>query len=153
MALHLGPRESRGSKPALDLFGVKAQPKHPEFLSHPLLLMCEEVDRGRGRVSYRAVIPEDYVNFFREDHQAAIEGFDRFLSATRKVVRERLLRGNKETALARGFIARVRPEDQTELIDDLRAAIVRTLMEYEVRAEGLDESAEMEILIGAAPHG
>ena len=115
--------------------------------------MCEEVDRGRGRVSYRAVIPEDYVNFFREDHQAAIEGFDRFLSATRKVVRERLLRGNKETALARGFIARVRPEDQTELIDDLRAAIVRTLMEYEVRAEGLDASAEMEILIGAAPHG
>ena len=114
--------------------------------------MCAEVDRGRGRVAYRAVIPEDYVNFFREDHDAAIEGFNRFLSATRQVVKERLLRGNRETALARGFIARVRPEDRADLLDDLRAAMVRVLMDYETRAEGLEEPSEMEVLIGAAPH-
>ena len=115
--------------------------------------LCKEIDRGRGRVTYTAVIPEGYVNFFREDHEAAIEGFGRFLTATRRVVRERLLRGNADTAIARGFVARVRPEEQADLIDDLRASIVRTLMEYEMRADGLEEeAAEMEILIGAAPN-
>ncbi len=115
--------------------------------------LVEEIDRGRGRISYRAVIPEGYVNFFREDHEAVLEGFERFMAAMRKVVRERLLRGNGETAMARGFVARVRPEDREDLNDDLRAAVVRTLMEYEMRADGLDddEISEMEVLVGVAP--
>lgn len=115
--------------------------------------LVEEIDRGRGRISYRAVIPEGYVNFFRDDHEAVLEGFERFMAALHKVVRERLLRGNGDTAMARGFVARVRPEDREDLNDDLRAAIVRTLMEYEMRADGLDgdEISEMEILVGVAP--
>ena len=115
--------------------------------------LVEELDRGRGRVTYQAVIPEGYVNFFREDHEAVLEGFNRFLSAMHKVVRERLLRGNSDTALARGFVARVRAEDQAELVDDIRAAIVRTLMDYEMRADGLteEEVADMEVLVGLAP--
>ncbi len=115
--------------------------------------LVEELDRGRGRISYRALVPENYVNFFREDHDAVLEGFDRFLVAMRKVVRERLLRGNGETAMARGFLARVRPEDREDLNDDIRAAIVRTLMEYEMRADGLDDDdvSEMEVLVGVAP--
>jgi predicted transcriptional regulator len=115
--------------------------------------LVEERDHGRGHITYRAVIPEGYVNFFREDHEAVLAGFDRFLSAMRKVVRERLLRGNSESALARGFVARVRRGDMGELADDLRAAMVRTLMEYEARAEGLGEAevAEMELLVGLAP--
>ena len=93
------------------------------------------------------------MNFFCEDQATALEGFERFLGAMRKVVGARLLRGDSSTALARGFVARVRPEDREDLIDDLRAAMVRTLMEYEMRAEGLeaDEVSEMEILVGAAP--
>ncbi len=115
--------------------------------------LVEEIDRGRGRITYRGIVPEGYVNFFREDHEAVLEGFDRFLSAMRKVVRERLLRGNGDTAMARGFVARVRPEDTEDFNDDIRAAIVRTLMEYEMRADGLDDDAvsEMEILVGVAP--
>jgi len=115
--------------------------------------LVEEIDRGRGRITYKAVVPEGYVNFFREDHEAVLEGFERFLSAMRKVVSERLLRGNGETAMARGFVARVRPEDREDFNDDIRAAIVRTLMEYEMRADGLadDAVAEMEILVGVAP--
>jgi predicted DNA-binding transcriptional regulator len=120
------------------------------LMEHGLL---EEIDRGRGHITYRAVIPEGYVNFFSEDHDAVIAGFERFLTATRKVVVERLLKANGSTALARGFVARVRPEDQEDLADDLRAAMVRTLMEYERRAEGLEdeEVAEMEVLIGLSP--
>ncbi|MEE2829314.1 MAG: hypothetical protein VX498_09010 [Myxococcota bacterium] len=115
--------------------------------------LCEAIDHGRGRVTYRGISPEGYVNFFREDHDAAIEGFGRFLTAMRRVVRERLLRGNAETAMARGFLARVRPEDQADLMDDLRASIVRTLMDYELRLDGNEEdAAEMEILLGAAPN-
>jgi predicted DNA-binding transcriptional regulator len=115
--------------------------------------LCEELDRGRGHVTYRALIPEGYVNFFREDHEAAVAGFERFLSAMRKVVRERLLRGNSQTALARGFVARVRQEDAEEFADDLRAAVVRLLMEYESRADGLgdEQLMDMELLIGLAP--
>ncbi len=115
--------------------------------------LVEEIDRGRGRVTYRAIIPEGYVNFFREDQESVLEGFARFLTAMRKVVRERLLRGNGDTAMARGFVARLRPEDAEDFNDDIRAAIVRTLMEYEMRADGLDsnEVAEMEILVGVAP--
>jgi predicted transcriptional regulator len=115
--------------------------------------LVEEIDRGRGHITYRAVIPEGYVNFFSEDHDAVIAGFERFLAATRKVVVERLLKANGSTALARGFVARVRPDDQEDLADDLRAAMVRTLMEYERRAEGLEdeEVAEMEVLIGLSP--
>ncbi len=115
--------------------------------------LVEELDRGRGRISYRGLVPEGYVNFFCEDQATALEGFERFLGAMRKVVGARLLRGDSSTALARGFVARVRPEDREDLIDDLRAAMVRTLMEYEMRAEGLeaDEVSEMEILVGAAP--
>ena len=80
-------------------------------------------------------------------------GFERFLSAVRKVVRHRLLRGNSETAMARGFVARVRAEDCTELNEDLRIAIVRTLMEYERRADGADDESiqPMEVLVGLAP--
>jgi hypothetical protein len=115
--------------------------------------LVEELDHGRGQITYRAVIPEGYVNFFREDHEAVLEGFERFLIALRKVVDQRLLKGNSRTALARGFVARVRPEDAEELVDDLRAAMVRTLMEYERRAGGLEdhEAQEMEILVGVAP--
>ncbi len=115
--------------------------------------LVEEIDRGRGRITYKSIVPVGYVNFFREDHGAALEGFERFLAATRKVVKARLLQGNSDTALARGFVARVRPEEAEDLVDDLRAAMVRTLMEYEMRAEGLsdDEVEEMEVLIGAAP--
>ena len=115
--------------------------------------LCEENDRGRGHVTYRAIIPEGYVNFFREDHEAAVAGFERFLSAMRKVVRERLLRGNSDTALARGFVARVRREDAEDFADDLRASVVRLLMEYESRADGLEdeELQDMELLIGLAP--
>jgi predicted transcriptional regulator len=115
--------------------------------------LVEEIDRGRGRVSYKGVVPERYVNFFRQDHDAAVAGFERFLSAMRKVVRARLLDGDEENSLARGFIARVRPEDREDLVDDLRAAMVRVLMEYETRAEGLDDDdiAEMEVLVAAAP--
>lgn len=115
--------------------------------------LVEEIDRGRGRITYKGVVPEGYVNFFREDHEAVLEGFERFLSAMRKVVRERLLRGNGDTAMARGFVARLRPEDREDFNDDIRAAIVRTLMEYEMRADGLadDAIAEMEILVGVAP--
>ncbi len=115
--------------------------------------LCEEIDRGRGHVTYRAVIPEGYVNFFREDHEAAIAGFERFLAAMRKVVRARLLRGDSDTALARGFVARVREEDAQDFADDLRAAVVRLLMEYESRADGADEGdlQDMELLIGLAP--
>ena len=47
--------------------------------------LVEEINRGRGEVTYRAIIPDGYVNFFREDHEAVLAGFDRFLSATRKV--------------------------------------------------------------------
>ena len=115
--------------------------------------LVEEIDRGRGRISYHGLVPEGYVNFFCEDQNTTLEGFERFLAAMRKVVRARLLRGDSETALARGFVARVRPDEREDLIDDLRAAMVRTLMEYEMRAEGLegDEVTEMEILVGAAP--
>jgi|GEM_PF-1883468 len=115
--------------------------------------LCEENDRGRGHVTYRALIPEGYVNFFREDHEAAVAGFERFLSAMRKVVRERLLRGNSDTALARGFVARVRQEDAEEFADDLRASVVRLLMEYESRADGVEDALlqDMELLIGLAP--
>jgi len=115
--------------------------------------LVEEIDRGRGRFQYRSIVPEGYVNFFREDHEAVLEGFDRFLGAMRKVVRERLLRGNGDTAMARGFIARVRPQDMEDLNDDIRAAIVRTLMEYEMRSDGLEDQdvKEMEILVGLAP--
>jgi len=115
--------------------------------------LVEENDHGRGRITYTALIPEGYVNFFREDHEAVLLGFERFLSAVRKVVRHRLLRGNSETAMARGFIARVRAEDCTELNEDLRIAVVRTLMEYEQRAEGVDddEIKPMEVLVGLAP--
>ncbi|MCP4873680.1 MAG: hypothetical protein GY898_33760 [Proteobacteria bacterium] len=115
--------------------------------------LVEEIDRGRGRITYKGIVPEGYVNFFREDHEAVLEGFERFLSAMRKVVRERLLRGNGDTAMARGFVARLRPEDREDFNDDIRAAIVRTLMEYEMRADGLadDDIAEMEILVGVAP--
>ena len=115
--------------------------------------LVEEIDHGRGRITYSALIPEGYVNFFREDHEAVLLGFERFLSAVRKVVRHRLLRGNSETAMARGFIARVRAEDCTELNEDLRIAVVRTLMEYEQRADGLDddEITPMEVLVGLAP--
>ena len=88
--------------------------------------LVEEIDRGRGQITYRSLIPEGYVNFVSEDHDAVIAGFERFLSATRKVVVERLLKGNGSTALARGFVARVRPEDQEDLADDLRAAMVRS---------------------------
>lgn len=115
--------------------------------------LVQEIDQGRGVVTYRAVIPEGYVNFFREDHEAVLEGFVRFTTALRKVVRERLLRGNGETAMARGFVARIRPQDREDLNDDIRAAIVRTLMEYEMRADGMDDSdiSEMEVLVGVAP--
>lgn len=115
--------------------------------------LVREIDHGYGHISYRAVVPEGYVNFFREEHEAVLQGFERFLSATRKVVSERLLKGNAKTALARGFVARVREEDMEDLATDLRAAIVRTLMEYERRAESAssDEVAEMEVLVGAAP--
>ena len=115
--------------------------------------LCEEIDHGRGNITYRGVVPEGYVNFFREDHEAVLAGFERFLSAMRKIVRARLLNANSDTALARGFVARVRPEDMEDLRDDLRAALVRTLMDYEQRAEGLegDEIQEAEILIGMAP--
>ncbi len=113
--------------------------------------LCEEIDNGRGRSTYSALIPEGYMNFFREDHESTLAGFDRFLSAMRKVVGERLLRGNSETALARGFVARVREEDMSDLNDDLRAAIIRTLMEYESRAEGRQSVQEMELLVGLAP--
>jgi len=115
--------------------------------------LCEEIDHGRGRITYSAVIPEGYVNFFREDHEAVLLGFERFLSAVRKVVRHRLLRGNSETAMARGFVARIRAEDCTELTDDLRIAVVRTLMEYEQRAADLDDEdiKPMEVLVGLAP--
>jgi predicted transcriptional regulator len=115
--------------------------------------LVEEIDRGRGRITYKGIVPEGYVNFFREDHEAVLEGFERFLSAMRKVVRERLLRGNGDTAMARGFVARLRPEDREDFNDDIRAAIVRTLMEYEMRADGLadDDVTEMEILVGVAP--
>jgi predicted transcriptional regulator len=115
--------------------------------------LVEENDYGRGRITYNAIIPSDYVNFFREDHEAVLLGFERFLSAVRKVVRHRLLRGNSETAMARGFVARVRAEDCTELNEDLRIAIVRTLMEYERRADGADDESiqPMEVLVGLAP--
>lgn len=115
--------------------------------------LVEEIDRGRGQVTYKGVIPEGYVNFFREDHEAAIAGFERFLSATRKVVRERLLRGNSETALARGFVARIRRDDAEDFADDLRAAMVRLLMEYESRAEGCpdEDLQDTELLVGLAP--
>jgi len=115
--------------------------------------LVNEIDRGRGRISYEAVIPSDYVNFFSEDHEAVLLGFERFLGAMRRVVGERMLRGNSDTAMARGFVARVRPEDRNDLNDDIRAALVRTLMEYEQRADGLndDEVAEMELLVGLAP--
>ena len=115
--------------------------------------LVEEIEHGRGQILYRAIVPEGYVNFFREDHEAVLAGFERFLSAMRKVVSERMLKGNGRTALARGFVARVRHEDMEDLADDLRTAIVRTLMEYERRADGLpgQRIAEMEILVGAAP--
>lgn len=115
--------------------------------------LAEELDRGRGRVTYRALVPDGYVNFFRNDQDAALAGFERFLGALRKVVRARLLEGDTETAIARGFVTRVRPEDRADLIDDLRAAMVRVLMEYEGKAEGLSEDrvAEVEVLLGAAP--
>jgi hypothetical protein len=50
-------------------------------------------------------------------------------------------------------VARLRPEDREDFNDDIRAAIVRTLMEYEMRADGLadDDVTEMEILVGVAP--
>ena len=115
--------------------------------------LAEEVDRGRGHVTYRAVVPTGYVNFFREDHESALQGFERFLGALRKVVRERLLRGNSSSALARGFVARVREDDMEDFADDLRAAVVRLLMEYESRAEGTpdDQLRDMELLVGLAP--
>tara|TARA_Y100001968_G_C19242714_1_gene660285 strand:+ start:153 stop:842 length:690 start_codon:yes stop_codon:yes gene_type:complete len=115
--------------------------------------LVQENDYGRGRITYSGVIPEGYVNFFREDHEAVLLGFERFLSAVRKVVRHRLLRGDSDNALARGFVARVRAEDCTELNEDLRIAIVRTLMEYEQRADGLPDEAirPMEVLVGLAP--
>ena len=115
--------------------------------------LVEEIDRGRGHVTYRALIPEGYVNFFREDHEAMLQGFDRFLSAMRKVVRARLLRGNSSTAIARGFVVRVRSEDMEDFADDVRAAAVRLLMEYEARAEGAsdDQLEDVELLVGLAP--
>ena len=115
--------------------------------------LVEEIDRGRGHVTYRAIVPTGYVNFFREDHESAVQGFERFLGALRKVVRERLLRGNSKTALARGFVARVRAEDMEEFADDLRASVVRLLMEYESRAEGSADAdlRDMELLLGLAP--
>jgi len=115
--------------------------------------LVEEIDRGRGRVTYKGLVPEGYVNFYRGDHEAAVEGFERFLGAMRKVVRARLLKGETEVAIARGFVARVKPEDREDLVDDLRAAVLRVLMEYEANAEGLDDdaAAEYEVLLGAAP--
>lgn len=114
-------------------------------------LVEERVEHGR--VLYRAVLPKGHVDLTRnQDRDAAIEGFDRFLTGLRKLARERLIKGNTGS-LARGFVVRCRPEDAAELRDELRAAVVQVLMGFERRADDLldDQVQEMEVLLGLTP--
>ena len=113
-----------------------------------------EVDRGRGHIAYRGVHPSGaLLQMAPSDSEHVLDGFERFLSSLRKLCNERLLKGNTDTALARRFIVRVRPEDAQELKDELRAVMVEKLMEIEQRGEHLEEDAlvDFEILIGLTP--
>ncbi len=114
-------------------------------------LVAEKVESGM--VTYKAILPTGHLNLARNlDREASFEGFDRFLSILRKLSRERLVKGNPQ-AMARGYLVRCRPEDVAELKDELRAAMVKTLMTFERRADDLrdDQIREMEVLLGLTP--
>jgi predicted transcriptional regulator len=113
-----------------------------------------EVERGRGHLAYRGVAPAGILlDLAPSDSEHLLDGFERFLSSLRKLCTQRLLKGNTDTALARRFIVRVRPEDAKELKDELRAILVEKLMEIEQRGEHLEEEEleDFEVLIGLTP--
>ncbi len=116
--------------------------------------LCEEKVLGRGKVVYRGIHHPGHMYLEVDDEfDNLVEGFDLFLSGLRKACRQILIRGDRETSLARRFVVRCRPEDMEDLKEEVRIAVIRKLMEIEQRTEELSEEdiAEMEVLLGVTP--
>ena len=116
--------------------------------------LCEEQVLGRGKVIYRGLNKPGHMYLEEDDEfENLVEGFELFLSGLRKASRQILIRGDRDTSLARRFVVRCRPEDMEDLKEEVRLAVIRTLMEIEQRTEELseDDIAEMEVLLGVTP--
>ncbi len=116
--------------------------------------LCEEKMVGRGKVVYRGLNKPVHMYLGEDDEfENLVEGFGLFLSGLRKACKQILVQGDRDTALARRFVVRVRPDDMAELKEEVRIAVIRKLMELEQRTEDLDEDdiEEMEVLLGVTP--